>query len=145
MVCAGPGLADVLSGRVVGVSDGDTIKVLDAGKVQHIIRVTGIDAPEKAQPFGQRSKEHLSDLVFGKNVEVQWSKLDRYQRIVGKVMVAPASCTSFACEKTLDAGLDQVRVGMAWWYRQYAKEQSDQDKGLYMQAEERAQTGRQGL
>ena len=60
-----------LTGKVIGVLDGDTIEVLDVSKVTHRIRLTGIDAPEKAQAFGQRSKEHLSGLVFGKQVEVQ--------------------------------------------------------------------------
>ena len=62
--------ADTLTGRVVGVADGDTITVLDADRQQHKIRLGGIDAPEKAQPFGQRSKENLSRMVFGKEVRV---------------------------------------------------------------------------
>ena len=65
-----PAFGEVLTGKVVGVSDGDTITVLDAGKTQHKIRLAGIDAPEKAQAFGQRAKEHRSDLVFGKQVVV---------------------------------------------------------------------------
>ena len=56
----------MITGKVVSVADGDTITVLDADKTQHKIRLNGIDAPEKAQPFGQRSKQSLSDLVFGK-------------------------------------------------------------------------------
>ena len=62
--------AETLTGRVVGVADGDTITVLDAHREQHRIRLGGIDAPEKAQPFGQRSKESLSTMVFGKEVDV---------------------------------------------------------------------------
>ena len=91
--------AETLTGMVVGVADGDTITVLDANREQHKIRVAGIDAPEKAQPFGQRSKESLSAMVFGKEVDVQWHKHDRYQRIVGKVMVQPSGCPT--CPKTL--------------------------------------------
>lgn len=79
--------ADVLLGHVVGVSDGDTISVLDASKQQHKIRLMGIDAPEKAQAFGQKSKQSLSDLVFNKRVEVTWFKRDRFGRIVGQVIV----------------------------------------------------------
>ena len=60
--------ASAFEARVVGVSDGDTITVLDAQKTQYRIRVAGIDAPEKSQDFGNRSKEYLSDLVFGKTV-----------------------------------------------------------------------------
>jgi endonuclease YncB( thermonuclease family) len=51
--------ADILSGKVIGVSDGDTITLLDSNRQQHRIRLAGIDAPEKAQPFGQRSKQAL--------------------------------------------------------------------------------------
>ena len=105
--------AETLSGRVVGVSDGDTITVLDADLQQHKIRLSGIDAPEKKQPFGQRSKEHLSLLVFDKPVDVEWNKLDRYKRTIGKVMVADPSCAKTNCPKTVDAGLSQITVGLA--------------------------------
>lgn len=134
-----------LNGKVIGVSDGDTITVLDSDRQQHKIRLSGIDAPEKKQPFGQRSKEHLSQLVFGKLVVVEWSKKDRYQRIVGKVLVAAPACTSQECPKTLDAGLAQVTDGLAWWYRQYAKEQPEQDRHRYEFAEREAKTNRVGL
>lgn len=63
-------LAATYTGRVVGISDGDTITVLDSSNTQHKVRLAGIDAPEKGQAFGQRSKEHLSDLVFGKAVRL---------------------------------------------------------------------------
>jgi endonuclease YncB( thermonuclease family) len=62
--------ASTIEGRVVGVADGDTITVLDGAKMQHKIRLAGIDAPEKSQPFSQRSKESLSGLVFSKPVKV---------------------------------------------------------------------------
>ena len=79
--------AETLTGRVVRITDGDTIVVLDASKVQHKIRLTGIDAPERGQAFGTKSKEHLSDLVAGKSVVVDYSNYDRYQRILGKVLL----------------------------------------------------------
>ncbi len=59
-----------ITGKVVGVSDGDTITVLDASNQQHKIRLDGIDAPESNQDFGARAKQSLSDLVFGKTVTV---------------------------------------------------------------------------
>ncbi|WP_372703704.1 thermonuclease family protein [Candidatus Accumulibacter contiguus] len=135
--------AETLTGRVVGVADGDTITVLDANREQHKIRLGGIDAPEKAQPFGQRSKQSMSTLVFGKEVDVQWNKRDRYQRIVGKVMVQPSGCPT--CPKTLDAGLAQLTVALAWWYQKYAKEQSTEDAGRYEFAEHEARAKRVGL
>ncbi len=88
---------------VVHVADGDTITVLDAGKVQHKVRLAGIDAPEKAQPFGQRSRESLADLVAGRTVIVETHKKDRYGRYVGKVIL-----------NSRDVNLEQIRRGMAW-------------------------------
>jgi len=135
--------AAILEGRVVGVTDGDTVTVLDADRQQHKIRLGGIDAPEKAQPFGQRSKENLSDMVFGKDVRVEWKKRDKYKRIVGKVWVQPESCPT--CPMTLDAGHAQITVGLAWWYRKYAREQSPWDRGAYEFSEQEARTKRVGL
>ena len=135
--------ADTLTGRVVGVADGDTITVLDANSQQHKIRLGGIDAPEKVQPFGQRSKENLSRLVFNKEVRVDWTKRDRYQRIVGKVWVQPADCPT--CPMTLDAGQAQLAAGMAWWYRKYGKEQSPEDRGRYEFEEQEARARHFGL
>ena len=71
IVAFDPVNAEVLTGRVVGVSDGDTITVLDAAKTQHRIRVAGIDALEKKQSFGQVAKENLSRLVFNKEVDIE--------------------------------------------------------------------------
>lgn len=126
--------ASSLTGKVIGVLDGDTIEVLDASKVTHRIRLTGIDAPEKAQAFGQRSKEHLSGLVFGRQVEVQGGKADKYGRTLGKVMV-----------QGVDANLEQVKTGMAWHYKQYAATQSVSDNDLYSSAEDRARSSHAGL
>jgi endonuclease YncB( thermonuclease family) len=134
-----------LHGRVVGVSDGDTITVHDADHQQYKIRLSGIDAPEKAQPFGQRSKENLSHLVFGREVTVEWRKKDRYGRTVGKVLVAEPTCHEATCPKILDACHAQVVAGMAWWYRQYAKEQEPGDANRYEQSELEARSRRIGL
>ncbi len=134
-----------LEGKVVGVSDGDTVTVLDATKTQHKVRMAGIDAPEKGQDFGQRSKESLTGLVFGKTVRLEWSKEDRYGRKVAKVWVAEPGCLQPSCPKTVDAGLAQLTVGMAWWYRRYASEQSPEDRGRYEFAETEAKARRAGL
>ena len=100
--------AGTISGKVVGVSDGDTITVLDAAKTQHKIRLASIDAPEKAQSFGQRSEEHLSDSVFGKQVQVKFNKSDKRGRTVGKVRVDGKG-----------ANFEQIRSGLAWHYKKY--------------------------
>jgi len=125
---------ETLQGKVVGISDGDTITVLDSTKTQHKIRLAGIDAPEKAQAFGERSKQHLSELVFGKTVTVDWNKTDRYGRTIGKVVV-----------NGQDANLSQVKAGLAWYYKQYEKEQLASDRASYSQAEVDARTRKVGL
>lgn len=125
--------ADALSGKVVGVADGDTLTVLVDHKMVHV-RVAGIDAPERGQPFGQRSKRGLSRCAFGKSVEVEWRKQDRYGRTVGKVMVGPFDC-----------GLSQIKQGLAWHYKAYAKEQTPDDRVSYAHAEEAAREAKEGL
>lgn len=126
--------AATLSGRVVGVADGDTITVLDSQERTYKIRLSGIDAPEKAQAFGQVSKQSLSDLVYGKHVTVVWDKEDRYKRIVGKVLLAGA-----------DANLKQVARGLAWHYKKYANEQTPEDAKNYADTENAARVQRLGL
>ena len=79
------GLADELRGRVVGVADGDTLTVLDAGRQQIKVRLAEIDAPEKAQPYGQRSKQALSGLCYGREAIIDNKGRDRYGRTIGRV------------------------------------------------------------
>jgi endonuclease YncB( thermonuclease family) len=74
-------------GCCVGISDGDTIKVLTAAKQQIRVRIALIDAPQKGQAFGQRAKQAMSDLVFGKDVELRPHTIDRYGRLVARVFV----------------------------------------------------------
>ena len=148
LLLAAPASAtDLLEGRVVRIADGDTLTVLDADQVQHRVRLAGIDAPERAQPFGERSKQSLARLVAGKPVEIRWHKKDRYGRVVGQVWVVPpdARCQGAGCPKTLDAGLAQVTVGLAWHYKQYAGEQSEEDRERYSFAEVEARARRAGL
>ena len=123
-----------LEGRVVRIVDGDTLVLLDATNAQHKIRLAGIDCPEKGQPWGTRAKQALSDYVFDRQVTVEWSKLDRYKRIVGKVL-----------DGQRDVNLALVRDGMCWWYRKYAGEQSAADQSLYEAAETTAREQRKGL
>lgn len=126
--------AALLEGRVVGVADGDTITILDNTNTQYKIRLAGIDAPEKKQPFGNVSKKSLSDLVYGKQVSVDYSKQDRYGRTVGKVLV-----------NGVDANLEQVKHGFAWFYKKYQNEQPQQDRLDYLHAQEAAELSKVGL
>lgn len=142
-ILAAPAWADTFTGRVVNVSDGDTVTVLDAGKQQHKVRLAGIDAPEKGQAFGRRAGEYLAQLVKGKQATVDWNKIDRYQRKVGKLLAAPPDCPT--CEHTLDVNLAMVMAGYAWHYKAYAKEQSVEDRTRYDAAENEARFTRAGL
>lgn len=123
-----------INGRVVDVTDGDTVTVLDIANIQHKIRLSGIDAPEKKQAFGQRSKQSLSDLVFNKAVQVEATKKDRYGRELGKILV-----------NGVDANLEQVKRGFAWHYKVYQREQSANDRSLYDLAENEARAAKLGL
>lgn len=111
-----------------GVADGDTLTVLDAEKRQHKVRLHGIDAPEKGQPFGAKAKEALAGIVFKKDVTVEVKDTDRYGRVVGKVK-----------QGGVDVNLKMVKDGFAWQYRRY-----DKSRAL-LDAEEEARNAKRGL
>ncbi len=120
--------ADEIRGKVVSIADGDTITVLDAKKVQHKIRFEGIDAPEKGQAFGTKSREKMSELVGEKDVVVKWEKKDRYGRILGDVHLG---------DRLIN--LEMVQEGLAWHYKQYSKSKE------LAEAEEEARKAKKGL
>ena len=126
--------ADVLIGKVVGISDGDTITVLDKDQAEHKVRLMGIDAPEGIQDFGAASKQALSNYINQREVTVDYKKLDKYKRIVGKVILDKQ-----------DICLLMIELGMAWHYKDYEKEQSKRDRDLYRQAELKARQEKIGL
>lgn len=120
--------AEYLIARVVGIMDGDTIEVLDLNKNRHKVRLAQIDAPEKAQPFGNRSKEYLSDLIYKKEVILDWQKKDRYDRLLAIVHVD---------KKNIN--YDMVINGYAWAYDRYVTDD------IYRLAQQYAQTRQVGL
>ncbi len=126
--------ADTLTGRVVGIADGDTLTLLDATNTQHKIRLSGIDSPEKRQPFGEHCKKSLSDLAYDRAVAIESTKLDRYGRVIGKVLV-----------NGHDVNLEQVRRGCGWHYKKYQNEQILDDRLSYNAAEGAARASRVGL
>lgn len=98
---------------VVGVADGDTLTArcgAPAGYQQVKVRLNAIDAPEKAQAFGQRSKQHLSDLCYQVKATITPKTIDKYRRTVADV-----EC------RGKDAGREQVAAGLAWYYVKYGK------------------------
>jgi endonuclease YncB( thermonuclease family) len=107
----------VLACVIVGVSDGDSLSarcegIADAGAQTLKIRLAEIDAPEKTQPFGATSKAHLATLCFGRAAQVRAQAVDRYGRTVARVW----------CDG-VDANAEQVRVGLAWAYERYLKDE----------------------
>lgn len=126
--------AEVLNGTVVGISDGDTITVLDNSSKEHKVRLMGVDAPEKSQSFGNEAKKTLSNYIYKKEVTVEYKKYDKYKRIVGKVRLGEE-----------DICLHMIRDGMAWHYTEYEKEQSNADRALYREAEVKARDLKVGL
>ncbi len=140
--------ADILQGNVVKVADGDTVTIVDERGDKHRIRLGGIDAPEKDQPYGSESTKNLEWLVYDKSVTIEYEKKDRYGRIVGKVLVNPQGdvfCLAIDCVRKVDAGLEQIKAGLAWHYKKYQKEQSRQDRKIYSKAEREARKKPIGL
>jgi endonuclease YncB( thermonuclease family) len=123
---AAPAVAETFSGRVVGVTDGDTITVLRDGQAVKI-RLEGIDCPERGQDFGTRARHATSALVYTKTVRVEVRDHDRYGRIVGRVFV-----------RDTDVCLDLVEQGLAWHYKRYSSEPA------LAEAEERARGAGRG-
>lgn len=76
-----------LTGKVVSVTDGDTVRVLDAANVQHKVRLHGIDAPERGQPFGTVARDRLAGLVMGKAVTVRDDGRDKWGRTLGRIEI----------------------------------------------------------
>lgn len=105
--------APEVAGRVVGITDGDTLTVLTEERRQQRIRLSDIDTPESGQPYGARSRQALADLAFQKPVRVVVQDVDRYGRTVGRVYAGP-----------VDVNQELVRQGAAWVYRQYNRDPS---------------------
>jgi endonuclease YncB( thermonuclease family) len=114
-------------GRCVGVLDGDSIQALDRGTMVEI-RLEGIDAPEHRQAFAERAKQTLSDLIYGKDVEIAGATTDDYGRLVARVFAGG-----------VDVNLEMVRRGLAWHYTRYSRDRALAD------AEATARARRAGL
>ena len=124
---APPKVVEELSGKVIAVTDGDTIKVL-VDKETITVRLEGIDAPESKQSFGKKSKEALSGLVAGKTVIVKKTGMDKYKRTLGIVIVGD-----------LDANAKLVEEGWAWHFKKY------NDEERLAKLEEAARKAKRGL
>jgi endonuclease YncB( thermonuclease family) len=121
--------------KVVGITDGDTIRVLDSSYDEYRIRLAGIDAPEHNQPFGTRSRQNLAALIFGKTVRLECRKEESYNRQICKMLLPDGE----------DVCLEQVKAGLAWHYKQFQNEQSPEDRTAYSVAEDAARAAHVGL
>lgn len=124
----------VIPGKVVGITDGDTLTLLDENQTQYRIRVSGIDTPERGQAFGHVASESLAKLAFGQLAAADCQKQDRYGRWVCVVRV-----------NGMDVGLSQIKAGLAWHYKKYVSEQMPTDRELYAKAEQEAKVAGIGL
>jgi micrococcal nuclease len=125
-----PDLSSAWQGKVVGVSDGDTIIVMHNGKGE-IIRLYGVDCPEKNQDFGTKAKQFTSGMVFGKVVDVEPVVTDRYGRTVGLVKIDGKYLSE-----------EIIRAGLGWVYTRYC------DKSFcssWKKLEEQARQNKTGL
>ncbi len=127
-------LSAEFSGFVIGIKDGDSIAVVTQDQIKHEVRLAGIDAPEKRQPYGDAAQAHLAKLIARRLVRVIGNKRDRYGRTVAKIMLGDQ-----------DISLAQLEAGFAWHYKQYQREQSAHDVVAYALAERRAQQTNAGL
>jgi endonuclease YncB( thermonuclease family) len=134
LLCAMSALAAEFTGHVISVADGHTITVAD-GRSQHLrIRLAGIHAPARGQPYARQSAENLGRLLRRRDVLVRWHGKDRYGRRLGVVFY-----------RGQDMNLEQLRAGYAWWHREYAEEQSPQERVAYERAECDAREKKRGL
>lgn len=133
--------------RVVAIHSGDTVTVLDGNLERHKVRLAGIDAPRKAQPFGERARRNLARALYSKDVRVEWERRDGNGRLVARLWVAPPelNCRRPACPKTLDVSLTQIASGLAWHFEPYETAQVTGDHERYASAEEEARARKAGL
>lgn len=121
--------AQLIQGKVVRVSDGDTITVLDSANTQIRVRLYGIDCPENGQDFSNVAKRFTSDLCFAKIVSVYVKDLDRYGRTVGIVWT----------RDSINVNLELLREGLAWHYKHFDNSEE------FVRAESVAKANKKGL
>lgn len=135
--CMAPAVAEQFDAKVIGVADGDTLTVLFVDgqtTAPKRVRLSGIDAAEKAQAFGAVAREQLSRMAFGKLGHLDCRATDQCRRSVCLVRV-----------EGLDVGLLMVRLGLAWHYKRYASTQSREEAFSYAVAENAARAAKTGL
>jgi endonuclease YncB( thermonuclease family) len=123
--------------QVVNVTDGDTLVISNTANQHLRLRIQGIDAPEVGQSFGSDAQSYLAKLLTGKTVSVEFDprgKPDDAGRVIAKVYL-----------DGLDIGLEQIKAGLAWFCKDYKKEQTESDRYSYAEAEKEARLAKRGL
>lgn len=123
-----------MQARVTKVFDGDTLAFIDGANREFKVRLTGIDAPERSQSYGAVSRKSLVELARGKVALIEYHKVDKYGRLVGRVSVDGR-----------DVAFEQLRRGMAWHRAHIPFDQSAQEAYVYGQAESEARARRLGI
>lgn len=135
-----------LRGRAVRVTDGDTMVVEDSDGRRHKVRIVSIDAPEKGrrgragQPYAERSRQHLAQLVEDTTVHLLMHGYDDYGRVLARVRVARRGA-----EEDVDVGLAQVCAGYAWLYELFANTLEPAEQHAYRSCQAAARNGKRGL
>lgn len=137
---AKPPAPPVVDGISIDVQDGDSFVLRDDLGNRIRVRISGIDAPEKSQPFADRSRQHLRDLMRDVRLRLEPVKVDVFGRTVARVWIL-----SEDGKLGRDAGLAQIEAGLAWHFKRYRSEQHDQDANRYMKAEREARSEGLGL
>lgn len=125
---------NIIYAKVIGISDGDTITVLTESNTQLKVRLASIDAPERSQDFGMKSRQYLANQIFGKTITIKTRGLDKYQRTFGIIFLE-------------DQDINELMInhGYAWFYRRYINAQPQEEYFRYDAAEESAKSQKLGL
>jgi micrococcal nuclease len=121
--------AQSLTGKVIGIKDGDTVVVIDANNTQTTLRLAEVDCPEKKQAFGTKAKQFTSDAVYLKEVKYIVTDTDRYGRSIAKIY--------YDDNKYLSAEI--IKNGFGWQYKQYSTSK------LLANLEQEARQNKRGL
>ena len=121
--------AQTLTGKIIGIKDGDTVVIIDANNIQTTLRLAEVDCPEKAQAFGTKAKQFTSNAVYLKQIKYEVTDTDRYGRSIAKIY--------YDDNKYLSAEI--IKNGFGWQYKQYSTSK------LLAKLEQEARQNKRGL
>ncbi|SDB51881.1 Endonuclease YncB, thermonuclease family [Flavobacteriaceae bacterium MAR_2010_188] len=106
------GFCQTISGKVVGIMDGDTFKMLTKDSTLVRVRLANIDCPENKQPYSKKAKEFTANALFGKEVTISSQKTDRYKRYISDVVY----------NDSLSLTHQLLKAGLAWHFIRYSND-----------------------